>query len=78
MKMQIDMAIIISSVLLGFDGCLGMEAGFDGSVGDGAGCCAVVDGATGIIGTPRNFFTPGALITGEVIYNDMLKEENKL
>lgn len=35
------------------------------SVNEKAGCCAVVAGATGIIGTPRKFLTTGLLITGE-------------
>lgn len=45
------------------------------SVNEKAGC-AVVAGATGIIGTPRNFFTFGVLITGENEANKSIVEIN--
>ena len=46
------------------------------SVNEKAGCCAVVARATGIIGTPRNFLTFGALITGENEANKSKVEHN--
>lgn len=69
----------------GFDASVGDETGgcccastnfSNASVKEKAGCGGLVTGATGIIGTPKNCFTPGVLITEIKMKKWNIKEEN--